>query len=151
LKQPNVPGQRLSAETLHASTVAADGRAVLISGPSGAGKSDLALRLLDRGFTLVSDDRTLVRRDGDRLVASAPPNIAGKLEIRGIGIVDMETVDNIPVALIVELTSDIQRLPDENRERPVLGVRLPLISIDAMSASAPSKVALALDRMGLKF
>jgi serine kinase of HPr protein (carbohydrate metabolism regulator) len=146
-----VPGQRLSAETLHASTVAADGRAVLISGPSGAGKSDLALRLLDRGFTLVSDDRTLVRRDGDRLVASAPPNIAGKLEIRGIGIVDMETVDNIPVALIVELTSDIQRLPDENRERPVLGVRLPLISIDAMSASAPSKVALALDRMGLKF
>jgi serine kinase of HPr protein (carbohydrate metabolism regulator) len=151
LKQPNVPGQRLSAETLHASTVAADGRAVLISGPSGAGKSDLALRLLDRGFTLVSDDRTLVRRDGDRLVASAPPNIAGKLEIRGIGIIDMETVDNIPVALIVELTSDIQRLPDENRERPVLGVRLPLISIDAMSASAPSKVALALDRMGLKF
>ena len=151
MKQPNAPGQRLSAETLHASTVATDGRAVLIAGPSGAGKSDLALRLLDRGFTLVSDDRTLVRRDGDRLVASAPPNIAGKLEIRGIGIVEMETVDNVPVALIVELTSEIQRLPDENRERPVLGVRLPLISIDAMSASAPSKVALALDRMGLKF
>jgi serine kinase of HPr protein (carbohydrate metabolism regulator) len=147
----NTPGQRLSAETLHASTVASDGRAVLIGGPSGAGKSDLALRLLDRGFTLVSDDRTLVRREGDRLVASAPPNMAGKLEIRGIGIVDMETVDNMPVALFVELTSEIQRLPDENRERPVLGVRIPLISIDAMSASAPSKVALALDRMGLKF
>ena len=147
----NAPGHRLSAETLHASTVAADGRAVLIAGPSGAGKSDLALRLLDRGFTLVSDDRTLVRKDGDRLVASAPPNIAGKLEIRGIGIVDMDIVDNVPVALFVELTSEIQRLPDENRERPILGVRLPLISIDAMSASAPSKVALALDRMGLKF
>jgi hypothetical protein len=63
----------------------------------------------------------------------------------------METVDNVPIALFVELTSEIQRLPDENRERPVLGVRVPLISIDAMSASAPSKVALALDRMGLKF
>jgi len=63
----------------------------------------------------------------------------------------MDTVDNMPVALLVELTSDIQRLPDENRERPLLGVRVPLISIDAMSASAPSKVALALDRMGLKF
>ena len=151
MKQPSTPGQRLSAETLHASTVAVDGRAVLIAGPSGAGKSDLALRLLDRGFTLVSDDRTLVRREGDRLVASAPPNIAGKLEIRGIGIVDMDIVDNMPVALFVELTSEIQRLPDENRERPVLGVRIPLISIDAMSASAPSKVALALDRMGLKF
>ena len=81
----------------------------------------------------------------------APPNIAGKLEIRGIGIVDVDTLDNMPVALFVELTSEIQRLPDENRERPVLGVRIPLISIDAMSASAPSKVALALDRMGLKF
>jgi serine kinase of HPr protein (carbohydrate metabolism regulator) len=151
MNQPHAPGPRLSAETLHASTVASDGRAVLIGGPSGAGKSDLALRLLDRGFTLVSDDRTLVRRDGDRLIASSPPNIAGKLEIRGIGIVDMETVNNLPVALFVELTSEIQRLPDENRERPVLGVRIPLISIDAMAASAPSKVALALDRMGLKF
>jgi serine kinase of HPr protein (carbohydrate metabolism regulator) len=151
MKQPSTPGQRRSAETLHASTVAVDGRAVLIAGPSGSGKSDLALRLLDRGFTLVSDDRTLVRREGERLVASAPPNIAGKLEIRGIGIVDMDVVDNMPVALFVELTSEIQRLPDENRERPVLGVRIPLISIDAMSASAPSKVALALDRMGLKF
>ena len=141
---------RLSAETLHASTVASDGRAVLITGPSGSGKSDLALRLLDRGFTLVSDDQTIVKKEGDLLVAAAPANIAGKLEIRGIGIVDMERVDNVPVALLVELTSDIQRLPDDSRERPVLGVNLPLITIDAMTASAPSKVALALNRMGLK-
>jgi serine kinase of HPr protein (carbohydrate metabolism regulator) len=144
-------GPRLSADTLHASTVASQGRAVLITGPSGSGKSDLALRLLDRGFTLVSDDRTIVRKDDGRLVASTPPTIAGKLEIRGIGIVEVERVDNVPVALLVELTSDIQRLPDDSRERPILGVNLPLISIDAMAASAPSKVAIALDRMGLKF
>ena len=147
----SAPGARLSAETIHASTVAAEGRAVVISGPSGAGKSDLALRLLDRGFSLVSDDQTTIRRDGDRLIASAPPNIAGKLEIRGVGIVDMDVLKDVPVALFVELTSEIQRLPDDSRERPLLGVRLPLISIDAMTASAPSKVALALDRMGLKF
>ena len=147
----SAPGARLSAETIHASTVAAEGRAVVISGPSGAGKSDLALRLLDRGFSLVSDDQTTIRRDGDRLIASAPPNIAGKLEIRGVGIVDMDVLKDVPVALFVELTSEIQRLPDDSRERPQLGVRLPLISIDAMTASAPSKVALALDRMGLKF
>src|SRR6476646_3853379 len=97
-------GPRLSAETLHASTVAIDGRAVLITGPSGTGKSDLALRLLDRGFTLVSDDQTVVKRDGDRLLASPPPTIAGKLEIRGIGIVDMDNLTDMPVALIVELT-----------------------------------------------
>jgi serine kinase of HPr protein (carbohydrate metabolism regulator) len=145
------PGARLSAETIHASTVATEGRAVVIAGPSGSGKSDLALRLLDRGFTLVSDDQTTIKRDGDRLIASAPPNIAGKLEIRGIGIVDMDVHGDVPVALFVELTSEIQRLPDDSRERPLLGIRLPLISIDAMTASAPSKVALALDRMGLKF
>ena len=144
-------GPRLSAETIHASTAACDGRAVLITGPSGAGKSDLTLRLLDRGFTLVSDDQTIVRRDGDRLFANSPPNLAGKLEIRGIGIIEMGCVSDVPVALIVELTSDIQRLPDDSRERPILGVQLPLISIDALTASAPAKVALALDRMGLSF
>jgi serine kinase of HPr protein (carbohydrate metabolism regulator) len=141
----------LSSETVHASTVASDGRAVLISGPSGSGKSDLALRLLDRGFTLVSDDQTIVRRDGDRLVASAPPTIKGKLEIRGIGIVEMNTIEDVPVALFVELTSEIMRLPDDRRERPLLGVNLPLVSVDAMTASAASKIALALDRLGLKF
>jgi len=144
-------GPRLSAETVHGSTVAIGGRAVLITGPSGSGKSDLTLRLVDRGFTLVSDDQTIVKKDGGRLVASAPPTIAGKLEIRGIGIIDMEQIDNVPIALIVELTGDIQRMPDDSRERPILGIKLPLITIDAMTASAPSKVVLALDRIGLNF
>ena len=151
MNQVSPLGPRLSAETLHASTVAMGGRAVLITGSSGSGKSDLALRLLDRGFALVSDDRTIVKRDGDRLIASAPPNIAGKLEIRGIGIVDMDQTDDMPVVLVVELTSDIERLPDDSRERLILGVKGPLVTIDAMTASAPSKVALALDRMGLEF
>lgn len=140
---------RLSAETIHASTVADEGRAVLIMGPSGAGKSDLSLRLLDRGFSLVSDDQTVIKRQGERLTAAPPPQLAGKLEIRGIGIVDMEYASDVPVALIVELTSDIQRLPDDSRERPILGVPIPLVSIDAMTASAASKVALALSRLGL--
>jgi len=142
---------RLSSETVHASSVAIEGRAVLITGPSGAGKSDLALRLLDRGFTLVSDDQTIVKKIGTRLIASAPPTIRGKLEIRGVGIVEMDNVDEVPVALVVELISELQRLPDDSRERPVLGVGVPLISVDAMTASAASKVALALDRLGLRF
>jgi len=141
---------RISSENLHASCVAIDGQAVVISGPSGSGKSDLALRLLDRGFTLVSDDRTIVRRQGSKLIASAPETIKGKLEVRGVGIVDMESIASAPVALLVELTSDIQRLPDDGRERLILGAAIPLISVDAMTASAPSKVALALNRLGLK-
>ena len=144
-------GSRLSSEMIHASTVAREGRAVVISGPSGSGKSDLALRLLDRGFTLVSDDQTLIRREDQRLLASPPPTIAGKLEVRGIGIVDMEHLQEVPVGLFVELTGEFERMPEEDRERHLLGLALPVVSIDASAASAPSKVALALDRLGLKF
>ena len=142
---------RLSSENLHASTVALDGRAVLICGPSGSGKSDLALRLLDRGFTLVSDDRTILSKQGDMIIATAPETIKGKLEVRGVGIVDMEMMSNMPVALVVELTSNIQRMPDDSRERLILGAGIPLINVDATTASAASKVELALDRLGLKF
>ena len=144
-------GPRLSSENLHASTVALDGRAVIISGPSGSGKSDLTLRLIDRGFGLVSDDRTIVRKAGDQVIASAPDTISGKLEIRGIGIIDMPYVGDVPVALVVDLTSNITRMPDDARERTILGIGIPLISVDATTASAPSKVAIALDRLGLKF
>jgi serine kinase of HPr protein (carbohydrate metabolism regulator) len=142
---------RLSSENLHASTVALDGRAVLICGPSGSGKSDLALRLLNRGFTLVSDDRTILSKQGDMIIATAPETIKGKLEVRGVGIVDMEMMSNMPVALVVELTSNIQRMPDDSRERLILGAGIPLINVDATTASAASKVELALDRLGLKF
>ena len=140
----------LSTEMVHASSVAKDGRAVLITGPSGSGKSDLSLRLLDHGFVLVSDDQTLVRRDGGRLLASAPSQIAGKLEVRGIGIVEVEAVGEVPVSLLVELRSDIERLPDDSQSRSILGIEVPVVSVDAMTASAASKVAIALDWLGLR-
>jgi len=141
---------RLSSETLHATTVAKDGRAILISGRSGSGKSDLALRLLDRGFVLVSDDQTYLRIAGGKLVAAAPPTIRGKLEVRGIGIVEVEQVDDVAVCLVVELASEIDRMPDQGLERLILGATIPLVSIDAQTASAPAKVAMALDLLGLK-
>lgn len=146
-----LPPSRLSTDRLHATSAARDGKAVLITGVSGSGKSDLALRLLDRGFTLVSDDQTVVKRDGDVLLASAPPSIEGKLEVRGIGIIEVERQSDVPVALIVELLTDMERLPEDGRERDLLGVSIPLVTIDAMTPSAAAKVVVALDHMGLNF
>ena len=117
----------LSSETIHASTVAIDGRAVLIGGPSGSGKSDLALRLIDRGAVLVSDDYTDRPPDGDGLVASAPPKIAGKIEVRGLGIVEMPSAVDVPVALFVDLDAAPQRLPEPGETRTLAGVAVPVV------------------------
>lgn len=135
--------------TIHATTVCRDRRGVMILGTSGAGKSDLALRLIDRGFTLVSDDQTYVELLGDRLVASAPLTIAGKLEVRGIGIVELAFERDVPVALVVELNTEVERLPERHAMRTIFGAQVPLIMLDARAASAPAKVALALDRVGI--
>lgn len=143
--------RHLSSDVIHATCVARDKRAILLLGPSGAGKSDLALRLFDRDFGLVSDDQTLLRKEDSRLIASAPATIAGKMEVRGIGIVEFPTLGDMPVALAVELTSDIRRMPEDSDQRTFLGVDIPLFAVDAMTASADAKVALALEKFGLRF
>ena len=137
----------VSSETLHASCVAIDGRAVLIEGRSGSGKSDLALRLIDRGARLVSDDYTVLIRERDRLLAQPPATIAGRIEVRGIGIVEMVHSERVPVALIVTLTDQVERLPEEREVRRIAGITLPEIALVPHEASAPIKVALALARV----
>src|SRR5687768_18567127 len=101
----------LSSETVHATSVAIEGRAVLIGGRSGQGKSDLALRLIDRGASLISDDYTLVRRVDGRLLASAPATIEGKIEVRGLGLIDLPAARDIPIALFIDLDRPPERLP----------------------------------------
>lgn len=128
---------------LHATTIAIDGRGVMLRGASGSGKSDLALRLIDRGALLVSDDRTLVARAGNGLLASAPPRIAGMIEVRGIGIATVAGAGATPLALIVDLDAVPDRLPDR-QEETILDLPLPRIALDAFAASAPIKTELAL-------
>ena len=134
----------LSFETLHVSSIAIDGRAVLIEGESGAGKSDLALRLIDRGATLISDDYTLLQRAGNELIASPPDTIACQIEVRGLGVLPMPYVEKIPVALLVRLTDAPERLPLEEEVRRIAGVDIREVAIDARTASAAIKVELAL-------
>jgi serine kinase of HPr protein (carbohydrate metabolism regulator) len=139
----------LSSETLHASCVAKDGRAVLISGRSGSGKSDLALRLIDRGATLVSDDYTVVRRVSGRLLARAPANIEGRMEVRGLGILPFPILADMPVCLFVDLNLDVVRMPEPRDPVTVAGVRVPVVALNALEASAPIKVEVALRHFGL--
>ncbi len=140
----------LSSETLHASCIVKDGRAVLISGRSGSGKSDLALRLIDRGASLVSDDYTIVRRVSGKLIASAPANIAGKIEVRGIGLVEVPALAEAPVCLMVDVSREVERMPQGNEPVVIAGVRLPLVALNALEASAPVKVEVALATIGLE-
>lgn len=112
---------------IHASAVALNGRGLLILGPSGAGKSTLALQMMAAGAELVADDRTDVMRDGAQVIAGCPPQIAGRVEARGIGILNVVPHGPVPVALVVDLGREEEdRLP-QSRSHDVLGVALPLV------------------------
>lgn len=139
---------------LHATAVAVNGCGVLILGPSGAGKSSLALAAITTPFQdgkrlvaaqLVSDDQVALEQRGGRLFASAPPSIAGKLEVRGLGILDFPHLSGVEVRLVVVLKSyaEIDRLPDPRAKHTILGVGLPLVAIDPSMAGAAPRLMLA--------
>ena len=134
----------IDSSLVHATAVAIEGAAILLRGPPGAGKSDLALRLIDDGARLVADDQTLLRRANDRVLVRAPATIAGLLEIRGVGIVRVDPLDEAPLALIVDLvpSEQVERIPD-NRSEVVLGLAFPLIALAAFEVSATAKLRFA--------
>ncbi|HEX4737794.1 MAG TPA: HPr kinase/phosphatase C-terminal domain-containing protein [Allosphingosinicella sp.] len=137
------------SETVHATCVAIGGRGVLIRGRSGSGKSDLALRLIDRDARLVSDDYTILSEQAGRVLARAPEKIAGKLEVRGVGIIEMEPASDVPVCLIIDLDKAPERLPDGPSDVSLLGTFIPAWGLAALEASAPLKLEQALLRFGL--
>ena len=123
---------------IHGSCASRTDEGVLLIGPPGAGKSDLLLRLLSRGFELVADDRVEIENG----VARPSPALAGLLEVRGLGIFRLPYVASARLALVVNVAAAAVRLPLPARH-PGLG--LPLAAIDPHAASAPERVALALD------
>jgi serine kinase of HPr protein (carbohydrate metabolism regulator) len=132
---------------IHASCVAAGTRGILLLGASGQGKSDLALRLIDRGARLVADDRCDIWFERDRLWCRPPENLAGKLEVRGIGIVEQPWTAPVPLALAVRLIDRYERMPPVGQIEMVAGHALPAVLLSAFEISAPVKIMLALDRL----
>ncbi|MBD3760079.1 HPr kinase/phosphorylase [Rhizorhabdus sp.] len=136
---------------VHASSVMIDGRVLLLRGRPGVGKSDLALRLIDRGALLIADDYTQLERRGMMLIASPPPAIAGKIEIRGLGIVEMAFAAEGPVALLLDLDAAPERLSeDPPASTDIEGVAIPTLRFAAIEASAPIKAEYALKHYGLR-
>jgi serine kinase of HPr protein (carbohydrate metabolism regulator) len=130
---------------VHATAVAIDNRALLLRGPSGVGKSDLGLRLIDAGARLIADDQSELRREAHSIYVRAPATIAGLIEVRGLGIVRLDPLQDVPLALIADLVpaEGLERLP-ERRAEAILGIAVPVIEVAAFQASTPAKLRLAL-------
>ncbi len=134
---------------VHGTSVALGGDGILLRGPSGSGKSDFALRLIDEGGRLVADDQTELRLSGDDVSMTAPATIAGRMEVRGIGILRLPSVAAAPLRLVIDLVPGdaVERLP-EPATCDYLGRRFPLIQLAPFEASAPAKLRLALRALG---
>jgi len=132
-----------------ASAVAIGERALLIEGPPGSGKSSLALALIDRGAMLIGDDGVSLAADGDRVLASPAPAIAGLLEVRNVGLLQYPVAERVRVALVLRLDRAAERLPDGPASEELLGCRVPLVRLWPDSPVLPLRAMAALSRFGL--
>jgi serine kinase of HPr protein (carbohydrate metabolism regulator) len=131
------------------SCVAIGGRAVLIEGERGSGKSSLALALIDRGATLIGDDGVVLEEREGRLWAAPPPNIAGLLEVRNVGLVTLPTCA-APLALVIRFDADAPRSVDVAERVERRGHALPLVPLYPASAALPLRAEFALKVHGLR-
>ncbi len=124
-------------QAVHATAVVIGEDGILIRGPAGAGKSTLARGLIGwaagqgRHAALVSDDRVILDQSHGRLIMRAVPAIAGLLEIRGLGIIHAPWQEACLLRLIVDLTEQGPRMPEEPNASAALGdIELPLIVVN---------------------
>ena len=138
------------AASVHASAVKVGDRAVLIRGPSGAGKSRLAFDLIIAGRSgqippsvLVGDDRVYLDADDGRLLVRPARELAGLIEIYGLGIRRCDFADQAMVGLVVDLSAaDAERLPPpEALVTRISGIEIPRIPVGAGFAALPLVVA----------
>ena len=137
----------MNLKRIHSTSVVIDDNGVLILGDSGSGKSDLALRLIDNGATLISDDISICRKNSNNIYLYCPPEIRGLLEVREIGIITVPFVERIKLRLVVNLKSiNNERFPKDNYLK-ILGIKIPLINIDGKNSSAVAKIKVKLNEI----
>ncbi len=138
----------MSKKNLHGTLLCLFGKGVLLQGVPGSGKSECALALLDRGHALVCDDAPLFEVRENRLFGSAPLNIAGLLEVRGLGIIEikahfgeMALMRACPLDLVIELREPAlggqeDRLPKSNLTFiEIMGISIPHLILSVMLKS----------------
>jgi serine kinase of HPr protein (carbohydrate metabolism regulator) len=143
-------------ERVHGTALALGEAAVILRGPSGSGKSDLALRaivmppfaLRQNRFDLVADDQVELTRTASGIELRPPAAIAGKIEVRGLGIFDMPYRAPALLRLVVDLapSSEVERFPLDERTSMFLGLAIPVVCLAPFEASATVKLFLALER-----
>jgi HPr kinase/phosphorylase len=133
---------------IHGTAVALRGAGVLLRGPSGSGKSDLALRLIDAGAVLVADDQTELYVVNGQVAMRPPVALAGRIEVRGIGIIATPWRPDVPLRLVADLVPPIhvERMPEPAFCR-FLDRTFPLVAVAPFEASAPMKLRLLLRRL----
>lgn len=140
----------ITAPTVHASAVLVGERAVLIRGPSGSGKSRLAFDLILAGRSgqvpnaiLVGDDRVHLDTSGGNLLVRPAQELAGLIEVRGLGVRRIAHIDQAVVGLVVDLAAeDADRMPAaEALTIRISGVELPRILVTAGFSPFPLTVA----------
>ena len=135
------------AKQFHSTSVVIEDLGVLIRGKSGIGKSDLALRLIDSGATLISDDLTICKKTGDYLYLFPHSETKGLLEVREIGIMTVPYVENVKLTLVVELVEEkFERIP-RTMNCNILGIKFPKIKISGKSSSAVAKIKIKLNQI----
>ncbi|MHA7819082.1 MAG: HPr kinase/phosphorylase [Erythrobacter sp.] len=135
---------------VQATAIAIKGRALMIEGAAGSGKSSLALALIDRGAVLIGDDGVTLDRVDNHVMASPPPNIAGLIELRGIGLVEMPVAPPAKLALILMLGgAEGKRLPDKVPMRDVLGLPIPCLAFDPGPTAPAVRAEFAFSLHGL--
>ncbi len=137
----------MSIKRLHATSVAMEDNGVAIFGDPGSGKSDLALRLIDSGATLISDDITIFSKLEKNINLFGIENTKGLLEVREVGIITVPYIEGIKLKLVVRLTDKlIERIPKKNQIN-LLGLKFPKLEINGKNPSSVAKVKVKLNEI----